>query len=111
MYERVPSAKLETLVEILRHHLAEDGAPGKVPSRINEHAIAEFDPPQQQRQRQELLQRQQGRERAGQKRQDEDEEREQDDETPALGPDKIIIYASFPSAFYLLYLVSPKLMR
>ena len=32
-YSPVPSCKLESLVEILRHHLASDGAPGMRPSR------------------------------------------------------------------------------
>jgi hypothetical protein len=86
-YQQERSAKLDTLVEILLHHLARDGAPGINPSRH-----IPTDPPEQQQQ-QEQQEPPQGQEQAGA-------------QSKTLPPDKIIVYSYFPSAFGLIKMVS-----
>ena len=78
MYKKARSAKLDSLVEVLKHHLATDGAPAKVPLR--QIKSSELQSSQQ-------LQRQQ--------------------EQGCAAPDKIIVFSYFPSAFWLIEKVSP----
>jgi hypothetical protein len=119
-YNLIPSCKLESLVEILTHHLAADGAPGLLPSR---HRPAEYftrthassgkssqeaqpsssnvSPPSSSSSnvalpsssKAVLLPSPQGRQLS--------------QHTPSAGaPDKIIIYSFFASSFDLIRLVS-----
>lgn len=81
MYEKARSVKLDSLVEVLKHHLATDGAPAKVPSR----QIKSSEPQSSQEQRQPQPQQEQGH----------------------TAPDKIIVFSYFPSAFWLIEKVSP----
>ncbi|KAH9048618.1 P-loop containing nucleoside triphosphate hydrolase protein [Lactarius deliciosus] len=90
MYEAAPSAKLDSLVEILKHHLEADGAPVKVPTRqadlppstFKSSSSEEKDEEQQQQHRQQRQQQQ----------------------APKT-PDKIIVYSFFSSAFWLIEMV------
>ena len=80
MYESARSAKLDSLVEILQHHLANDGAPGITPTRHTEQALSLLQP-QPQRQQQQQIQ------------------------ASPSPPDKIIVYSFFPSSFGLIKMV------
>jgi len=74
-------------VEILQYHLAEDGAPAMRPTRqveVPQSLSTSESLEQQQQQQQQEQQKQQG----------------------PLPPDKIIVYANFPSAFGLIGAVS-----
>jgi hypothetical protein len=76
MYKKARSAKLDSLVEILWHHLANDGAPAITPTHHTEEAPSLSQPqPQPQQQIQ------------------------------GLPPDKIIVYSFFPSSFGLIKMV------
>jgi hypothetical protein len=78
MYESARSAKLDSLVEILQHHLANDGASGITPTRQTEQALSLS---QQQHQDQQQIQ------------------------ASPSPPDKIIVYSFFPSSFGLIKMV------
>lgn len=79
-YKKQPSAKLESLVEILRHHLAEDGRPAIAPSRQ-----VPTQPSEQQQQQ---------------------EPPQTGAQSNSLLPDKIVVYSYFPSSFHLIKMVS-----
>lgn len=84
-YNEVPSCKLESLVEILNHHLAEDDAPGMQPSRqmppvvTSSQRVGENEPPSTSQTR---------------------------PQRTSSMPDKIVIYSFFTSSFTLIELVS-----
>ncbi|KAH9018911.1 P-loop containing nucleoside triphosphate hydrolase protein [Lactarius hengduanensis] len=80
-YRRVPSAKLDSLVEILKHHLAEDGARMVFPTRHIPWSHSATSSSQQQQQQQQ--QRQQA----------------------STLPDKVIVYAYFTTSFNLIKMV------
>jgi hypothetical protein len=87
-YNMTRSAKLDTLVEILQHHLAKDGADALIPSRFVPPPSGSWEP--------RLPKANEGRpkaQRTGQGVED-------------LPPDKIIVYSYFTSAFKLIKLVS-----
>src|ERR1700761_5437297 len=77
-YESARSAKLDSLVEILQHHLANDGASGITPTRQTEQALSLS---QQQHQDQQQIQ------------------------ASPSPPDKIIVYSFFPSSLGLIKMV------
>src|ERR1700761_8224758 len=79
-YKEQPSAKLESLVKILQHHLAEDGRPAIVPSRQ-----VPTQPSAQQQQQ---------------------EPPQTGEQSNNLLPDKIVVYSYFPSSFHLIKMVS-----
>ena len=84
-YNEVPSCKLESLVEILNHHLALDDAPGVQPSRQMQPAVTssqhvgENEPPPTSQVR---------------------------PKGASSMPDKIVVYSFFTSSFTLIELVS-----
>jgi hypothetical protein len=82
-YEQKRSAKLDSLVEILLHHLARDGQPAIVPSRQ-----VPTQPSAQQQQQQQQEPPQTGA------------------QSNNLLPDKIVVYSYFPSSFHLIKMVS-----
>ena len=93
-YRTVPSCKLESLVEILQHHLATDGAPGMHPSR--------------QRPAEAFSSSRESPWKASAPHAPSSQESVQGDSSQRAGssPDKIIVYSFFTSSFKLIETVS-----
>ncbi|KAH9019253.1 P-loop containing nucleoside triphosphate hydrolase protein [Lactarius pseudohatsudake] len=89
MYEAAPSAKLDSLVEILKHHLEADGAPVKVPTRQADLPLSAFKSSSSEEKDEEQQQQHQ---------------QQQQQQAPKT-PDKIIVYSFFSSAFWLIKMV------
>lgn len=114
MYKEEPSAKLETMVDIVKHHLAADGAPGLVPRLAIPLPESALRPPQHRPEQPEQPQEQPDPEQQKQRQQRLEKHRKRQDQkqVDASGkPDKIIIYAYFPSSFWLLKLASKHRLR
>lgn len=119
-YRSVPSAKLEALVEIIKHHLATDGAPGMKPSRqrdqeyfLSAEEMSRSPPPSRPASPDPLptphdqAQNTQNQSRPPQD-QPQDQSTEQDTQQQRGGAvaDKIIVYSYFVSSLNLLKVVS-----
>ncbi|KAH9046210.1 P-loop containing nucleoside triphosphate hydrolase protein [Lactarius hengduanensis] len=94
MYEAAPSAKLDSLVEILKHHLEADGAPVKVPTRQADLPLSAFKSSSSEEKDEEQQQQHQ---------------QQQQQQAPKT-PDKIIVYSFFSSAFWLIEMVRHQIL-